>query len=362
MADINNDRNFIQEIALQNLNDGVFVFDKNRKIVAFNPACERIVGFSKEEVVKNNYNCLDVFKCHASDGSCLSLCPGLELFKGKRSKISREFLIKTKENREKWVTTNYSIIRNKNGKMEYVVGIISDITERKMFDEEFIKYKTLSTLGLLSNELVHEIKNPLNAIAIQMSLLERVINNNGLKSKKKLHDVVKVIKEEINRLNKLMKDCLEFSRSGSLNRNYEDVNQILKEMLDLVSFHADLNGIKILSKTVERCPKVLIDRDKLKQALLNMVINAMEAMQGGGVINLRVAKSDRYLKISIKDNGPGIPKEQFNRVFDLFYSTKSSGAGLGLAITKNIIQAHGGNIRFKNLKKGANFIINLPLS
>ena len=362
MTDIK-DKHLIQEIALQNLNDGVFVFDKDRKIIIINPACEQIVGFSKDEILQSDYSCLDIFGCHTLDGSKLSLCPGLELFEGKRSRISREYLIKTKDDKEKWVITNYSIIRNEKDKVEYVVGVIRDITERKAFNEEFIKYKTLSTLGLLSNELVHEIKNPLNSIAIQISLLEREINKNGSKPKKELHEVVNIIKEEIDRLNKLMKDCLEFSKSGSLNREYEDVGQIIKELLALINFHADINGITIISKTEETHPKILIDKDKLKQALLNLMLNAMEAMQGsGGEINISVTKIEGNLIISIKDTGPGIPREQHDKIFDLFYSTKSGGAGIGLAITQNIVHAHGGNIDFKVLTKGAEFTIKLPLT
>lgn len=362
MNDNFKDRKYIQEIALQNINDGVFVFDRNRKIHVFNEACERIGGFSKDEVKKKDYSCLDVFKCHSSDGPNLSVCPGLELFEGKRTKISREYLIKTKDGKQKWVITNYSPIKNKKGEIEYVVGVISDITERKMFNNEFIRSKTLSTLGQFSNELAHEIKNPLNAITIQLLLLERVINKYNLNSKNELHEVVKVVKEEIARLNKLMEDCLEFSRSGNLNRKYDDVSKIIKELLALVNPHADLNGVNIHLKVEERYPEILIDKDKLKQALLNIIINAIEAMPGGGDINIKIKNKDDYLKISIRDTGPGIPKEQHDNVFNLFYSTKSGGTGVGLTITQNIIQAHGGNIRFKNLEKGTEFIIDLPIS
>jgi len=121
----------IQEIALQYLDDGVFMFDKDRKIVLFNPACEQIVGYSQEEITKNDYICLDIFKCHSSDGNCLEMCPGLDLFEEKRTKIAREYLIKTKEGKQKRVITNYSIIKDENDKVEYVVGVIRDITEEK---------------------------------------------------------------------------------------------------------------------------------------------------------------------------------------------------------------------------------------
>jgi PAS domain S-box-containing protein len=333
----------IEEIALQYLDDGVFMFDKDRKIVLFNPACEQIVGYSHEEIIKNEYNCLDIFNCHSSDGECLAICPGLDLFQEERTKIAREYLIKTKEGKQKRVITNYSIIKDENDKIEYVVGVMRDITEEKMFNEELVRSKTLATLGQYSNELAHEIKNPLNAINIQMSLLEREIGKHDLSTGEELADVVKVVKEEISRLNKLAKDCLSFSKSGDLQRTEEDIGQIFEALLSLLT-------------------PLLVDKDKLKQALLNILLNSIEAMTGGGDISINVSQRDSYLKIFIKDTGPGIPEELHDKIFDLFYSTKSGGTGVGLAVTKNIIHAHGGNIRLEKLDEGAGVIIELPLS
>ena len=352
----------IQEIALQYLDDGVFMFDKDRKIVLFNPACEQIVGYSQEEITKNDYICLDIFKCHSSDGNCLEMCPGLDLFEEKRTKIAREYLIKTKEGKQKRVITNYSIIKDENDKVEYVVGVIRDITEEKMFNDELVRSKTLSTLGQYSNELAHEIKNPLNAINIQMSLLEREIDKHDLGTGEELADVVKVVKEEINRLNKLAKDCLTFSKSGDLDRTEEGIGEILEQLLSLINPHADLNGVNIYLTMTGSCPPILVDKDKIKQAFMNIILNAIEAMIDGGDIAINVSKKDCYLNISIKDTGPGIPDEQHDKIFGLFYSTKSGGTGVGLAVTKNIIHAHGGNIRFEKLVEGAEFIIELPLS
>ncbi len=352
----------IEEIALQYLDDGIFIFDKDRKIILFNPACERIVGFSMEEITKNDSSCFDIFNCHSSNGECLAICPGLDLFAEKRTRIAREYLIKTKEGKQKRVITNYSIIKGEDGQIEYVVGVMRDITEEKMFNEELVRSKTLSTLGQYSNELAHEIKNPLNAINIQMSLLEREIGKYDLGTGKELADVVKVVKEEISRLNKLAKDCLTFSKSGDLDRTEEDIGQVFEQLLSLITPHADLNGVNISLTMSEDCPYLLVDRDKLKQAFLNIVLNAIEVMTDGGDIAIIVSRKDRYLNISIKDTGPGIPDEQHDKIFGLFYSTKSGGTGVGLAITKNIIHAHGGNIRFEKLVKGTEFIIELPLS
>jgi PAS domain S-box-containing protein len=352
----------IEGIALQYLDDGVFMFDKDRKIVLFNPACEQIVGYSREEITNNDYSCLDIFDCHSLDGECLAICPGLDLFQEKRTKIAREYFIKTKEGKQKRVITNYSIIKDNNNRIEYVVGVMRDITEEKMFNEELVRSRTLSTLGQYSNELAHEIKNPLNAINIQMSLLEREIGKHALSTGEELADVVKVVKEEISRLNKLATDCLSFSKSGDLKCTEEDIGRIFEDLLSLIIPHADLSGVNIYLKKLEGCPQILVDRDKLKQAFLNIILNAVEVMTGGGDITINVSKEDSCLNISIRDTGPGIPDEQHDKIFDLFYSTKSGGTGVGLAITKNIIHAHGGNIRFKKLDEGAEFIIELPLS
>ncbi len=362
MANIIEKKAGLQEIALQYLNDGVFIFDKDRKIILFNPACEQIVGFSGEEITRGDYNCFDIFNCHSSDGACLAICPGTDLFEEKRTKTVREYLIKAKDGRSKRVITNYSIIRDKNKRIEYVIGVMRDITDERMFNEELVRAKTLSTLGQYSNELAHEIKNPLNAINIQMSLLEREIGKHDLSSREELGDIVKVVKEEISRLNKLAKDCLGFSKSGDLKRKDEDIGQIFEELLSLITPHAELNGIDIYLKMMTGCSQALVDKDKFKQALLNIIINSIEVMIGGGEIEINVSKEDGRLNISLRDTGPGIPEEQHDKIFDLFYSTKSGGTGVGLAITKNIIHAHGGNIRFRELSKGAEFIIELPLS
>ncbi|MCP5002943.1 MAG: PAS domain S-box protein [Planctomycetes bacterium] len=362
MTTIAENKENLHEIALRYLNDGVFIFDRDRRILLFNPACEQIVGFSMEEITENESNCFDVFHCHVQDRECLAICPGLELFEGKRTNIEREYMIKTKDGTKKRVRTNYSIIKDRNDKIEYVVGVMRDITEEKMFSEELVLSKTLSTLGQYSNELAHEIKNPLNAINIQMSLLERGIVKHDWSSGEELAEIVKVVKEEISRLNTLSKDCLSFSKSGDLKRAEEDIGRIVEDLLTLITPHANLNGVNIYLAMLSDCPLVSIDRDKLKQALLNLILNAIEAMTDGGDIKINISKENSYLLISVKDTGPGIPDDQYDKIFGLFYSTKSGGTGVGLAITRNIIHAHGGNIRLNKTNEGAEFFIELPLS
>ncbi|TWU34798.1 Sensor protein ZraS [Candidatus Brocadiaceae bacterium S225] len=128
-------------------------------------------------------------------------------------------------------------------------------------------------------------------------------------------------------MNKLAKDCLSFSKSGDLNRTEEDIGRIIEELLSLITPHADLNGVNIYLTMSGSCPQILVDRDKLKQALLNIILNAIEAMTDGGNIAITVSRKDSYLNIFIKDTGPGIPDELHDKIFGLFYSTKSGGTG-----------------------------------
>ncbi|GJQ60126.1 MAG: hypothetical protein SCALA701_29270 [Candidatus Scalindua sp.] len=253
------------------------------------------------------------------------------------------------------------MIKDERDKVEYVVGVIRDITEMKMFNEELIKSKTLSILGQFSNELVHEIKNPLNSITIQMLLLEREMKKKEFNHEEELSSVVRVVKEEINRLSRLTKDCQEFSKTGHLKRTSEDVCEIMKELYTLINPHTVVNGINVHMSMLKKRQLILLDKDRLKQALLNILINAVEAMPGGGDLYLKVSKKERYMVVYIKNTGPGISKDLETKVFNLFYTTKSGGTGVGLAITQNIIQSHGGNIRFKNVSDGVEFIIELPL-
>ena len=351
--------------ALSCASKGVMIQDVNRKVVFFNHACEEITKWPKKEIVGKD--CGDIFKCHTSTGMCLTekFCPGMEIFQGRISQASRELLIKRGDGSEVWVEASTSAIRDSRGKVTHIVTIVENVSERKKFSDEVLRLKTLSTLGAFTAELAHEIKNPLNAMHIQMALMEReirAISRVGEKAKKELLDTVSVVQKELIRLSGFVEECLHFSKTGELNKSYVDIHEILNEIVSLLTPQAQLNGIQVELEFHSALPKIKADRDKIKQAMLNIMINGVEAMPDGGTLRVGVKRNENEILISCQDTGPGIPNEIKDKIFDLFYTTKDGGTGIGLSFAQNIIQAHGGVIRLEQTHKGSKFVIAIPVN
>ena len=351
--------------ALSCASKGVMIQDVNRKVVFFNHACEEITKWPKKEIVGKD--CGDIFKCHTSTGMCLTekFCPGMEIFQGRISQASRELLIKRGDGSEVWVEASTSAIRDSRGKVTHIVTIVENVSERKKFSDEVLRLKTLSTLGAFTAELAHEIKNPLNAMHIQMALMEREIRDIsrvGEKAKKELLDTVSVVQKELIRLSGFVEECLHFSKTGELNKSYVDIHEILNEIVSLLTPQAQLNGIQVELEFHSALPKIKADRDKIKQAMLNIMINGVEAMPDGGTLRVGAKRNENGILISCQDTGPGIPDEIKDKIFDLFYTTKDGGTGIGLSFAQNIIQAHGGVIRLEQTHKGSKFVIAIPVN
>ncbi|MCF6157901.1 MAG: PAS domain S-box protein [wastewater metagenome] len=349
--------------ALEYASKGIMIQDTNRKVIFFNRACEEITKWSKEEILGKD--CGDIFQCHTSTGMCLTekFCPGMDIFQEKLSQASRELMIRKGDGSESWVETSASAIRDAEGKITHIITIVEDIGERKRFSDEVLRSKTLSTLGEFAAELAHEVKNPLNAMNIQMLLLVREIEGIrqiGKKSKSELLDIVSIVQKELIRLSGFIEECLHFSKTGELNKDYVKVDELLEEIVSLLAPQAQLNGIQIKLNISGKMPEIKIDRDKIKQAILNILINSIEAMPDGGRLSVNAGCIEREIAISCQDTGPGIPDEIKNEIFNLFYSTKEGGTGVGLSLAQNIIQAHGGIIRLDQTVQGSKFVITIP--
>lgn len=350
--------------ALDCVSKGIMIQDMNRRVVFFNRACEEITRWPKEQVIGKD--CGDIFRCHTSTGMCLTdeFCPGMDIFQGKVSSVSRELVVERGDGSECWVETSASAIRDSDGNVTHIVTVVEDISERKRFASEVIRSKTLSTLGTFASELAHEIKNPLNAMNIQMQLMEREIQDVqkiSNKSKKGLLEITSIVQKEINRLTVFVDECLRFSKTGELNKNSVDVSEILGEVVSLLLPQAQLSGIQIRLDVVKGLPILNVDKDKVKQAILNILINGLEAMPDGGKLFIKAEQINNELWISCQDTGTGIPNEIKDRIFDLFYTTKNGGTGIGLAFAQNIIQAHGGALKLLPASTGSKFVVVLPI-
>lgn len=367
------------QAVLQNAGVGLMVQDRTRRIVLLNPAFEEITGWKWQEI--GGKECPTVFGCHTPSGKCLmdNHCPGLIVIgsdgttnppEAESQEVSRELLINRGDGGKRWVEVTVSPIKGKGGEVEYIVSTFKDISEKKRYSEELLQTKTLATLGQLAAELAHEIKNPLNSIHIQMYLIEKELTRWQGTSRVQsasggegsgIAELVSRAKEEIKRLNELVNQCLSFSRSAQLYLKHDDLKPLLEDLVGLIKPQANLGGIDVELVVEASLPGVMLDRKKFKQALLNLLLNALEAMPDGGHLYLRAWRESDLIRLSIRDTGRGIPDEIKGRVFELFYTTKEGGTGIGLSLAHNIIQAHGGTISFDSSPKGTEFVITLPV-
>lgn len=350
--------------ALDCVGRGIMIQDINRRVVFFNHACEEITKWSRKDIIGKD--CGDVFVCHTSTGMCLTekFCPGMEVFHGGHCKGSRELLIRRGDGSESWAKMSVSPMRNSEGMTTHIVSVIEDMSDVKRFSDEVTRSKTLSTLGAFAAELAHEVKNPLNAMNIQMTVLEREIQDiqklSG-KAKKELIEIVSLVRKELHRLSGFVEECLHFSKTGELNKSIVDAGDVLNEIVSLLLPQAQLQGIQIEPDITNGLPKVMVDRDKIKQTLLNILINGIEAMPDGGKLQVSAKHIGQEIWISCQDTGTGIPDEIKDKIFNLFYTTKDGGTGIGLSFAQNIVQAHGGLIRLEQTHKGSKFVIAIPI-
>jgi signal transduction histidine kinase len=215
-------------------------------------------------------------------------------------------------------------------------------------------------LAELAGGLAHEIKNPLNSIAIQIHLMQKLSERAETRLKNDMQDIIRVLKEEVDRLNNLSREYLQISKSPALELQKSSLHAVLNTVFDLVQPLMSLSHIDLKTDVDTELPDVLIDSDKLKQVFINIINNAVEAMPAGGTLAVSMQQTAASVLLSFTDTGPGIPQENKDKIFQPFFSTKSIGTGLGLTVAKNIMEAHGGAIWFERQEHGSTFFVQLP--
>ena len=218
----------------------------------------------------------------------------------------------------------------------------------------------LAELGTLTGGLAHEIKNPLSTVQLNLQLLEEDLDPKDPSQQrvlKRLHTV----QREAGRLRETLDDFLRFAGKIELDRKPTDVNELLEELVDFFSPQAQLQRVQIRLKKAEQTLVVALDPRLIKQAVLNLMINALQAMPSGGELILSASKVDGEARIDVVDTGAGIAPETAQNIFKAYYSTKRGGTGLGLAISQRIAHEHGGSITVESqLGKGSDFALHLP--
>ena len=218
----------------------------------------------------------------------------------------------------------------------------------------------LAELGTLTGGLAHEIKNPLSTIQLNLQLLqEDLLPENPAYSR--VINRLKTCERETGRLREILDDFLRYAGKIELQRSKVELNRMCEDLVDFFLPQAQLGRVQLRLKRGAADVHVNADERLLKQAVLNLILNGMQAMPGGGELILAVSDGDDEAKIDVIDTGSGIDPEVISRIFDAYYSTKKSGTGLGLAMTRRIAEEHGGRVSVASeVGKGSDFALHLP--
>ncbi len=336
--------------------DVIYITSKDGKFVDINDSAVKLFGYSREELLN-----LDVKMLYAN-------AQDRETFKNAISQVGEvvdfEATLLTKTGEKVYCLLNAGLQIGKDSKDECYQGIIHDITKRKLAEQKLMSSEKMAVTGRIARSIAHEVRNPLTNVFLSLEQIRNEVNDEVI-DKEALEMYFDIISRNGERINVLITELLNSSKPIQLTTSSYSINQVLDESLDLA-----IDRIKLKKLSLNKCYEssnldtIVIDAEKVKIALLNIIINAVEAMESEkGILSLStVTKGNRCL-ITIADNGPGISKDNITKLFEPFFSNKAKGVGLGLTSTQNIILNHNGTIDVESeLGKGTKFIIGFNTS
>jgi signal transduction histidine kinase len=268
----------------------------------------------------------------------------------------REATLVTASGSEVHVQASTSRMRAVGGTVLGAVVTLEDVSDIKALTDQLIRADRLAAMGELTAGVAHEVRNPLGVIRASVQLLE-----DAKTGPDRIHEAAEVIKQEIDRLDRVIKALLDFGRPSKPTLVRTDLNEVLQDVVLFTSRFAKQASVTIAEQLDPDLPLIQGDPDQLKQVFLNLVTNAVQAMSTtGGTITIETRVAGDYVEVSIADNGPGIPTDDLPKVFDPFFTKRAEGTGLGLTIVHRIIDEHEGHIEVRSGAGGTVFDVTLP--
>ncbi len=339
------------------IHEGIMIMDVEMKITSYNEYLLSILHISDHEgsikqlyqIIQNNPRLLEIYR-RARDPMTMSVKKALSLSLLDSSTIDVEV---------------NALSLQENDKTVSVVLYIKNLGVLKELEQNLHRSMKYTVISQLASSIGHEIRNPLSSLAIHTEVVDNLMSQIPAETtvKSKVKKSINILNNEIGRLTKLIDQFFNLARPKEVDLEYDNINSVIKEVVELVQQEAYEKSVNLKVSLGKNLPPINFSRDQLKQVIINIILNAFDAMQKGGDLLLYTRERDNKVAVLIKDNGKGIPPDIQNKIFDLYFSTKRSGGGIGLAISKRIIEAHEGRIFFTSREnEGTTFVIELPRS
>lgn len=332
------------------LEDGLLLFTRDARAVMVSPAAEKFLGAPASEFLGRRVT--DIFPPgHPLRGA-------LRIDGDELSEITAEANLPSSEG-PKRVNVSVQAIQEAGERIGALVTL-RDLDSLESIGTQLRVSERLAALGRITAGVAHEVKNPLNSMRLWLENLKESLSYNGDDPSQQ---AVQVLDKEIDRLDQVVKRFLDFTRPMDVRLEATQLAELLTEVLEIATPQLQKSNIQIAQLLPIDVPEVYVDRALLKQAVLNLVLNAAEAMPGGGQLRLVLSRRGEMAEITVGDTGNGIPQEHQQKIFQLFFTTRPGGSGIGLASTFRIVQLHNGSIDFTSeVGRGTTFRIELPLA
>ena len=330
---------------MANLQDGLMLFTRDSRVVLVSASVERFLGRPRRELLGRTAK--EIFSAETPMGALM-----LEAFQTRRAVAQKEI----EGGHGRRVQLSLDFIQEGATQIGALLTLRDTESVRKI-EDEIETSRRLSASGRLTRGVAHEVKNPINAIVLHLQLLQHKLKQTDPDTRRHMD----IIDNEIHRLDRVVQILVDFTRPHDLHLEEVDLRRLLEDVTLLAAPDAAQHGVSISRQFPSRPLPVRVDPDFMKQAVLNVVLNGVQAMPQGGKLTVAVKQEEDSIVTEIRDEGGGIPPEIQEKIFELYFTTKPGGSGIGLAQTYQILQWHYGSVDFESADgQGTTFRLRLP--